>query len=74
MGLIYNNLLLEQLFFPYLVFLFPSFIFLLSLLFLTFSLFFYVFSIFFSFFLLSLKKYSYFLILYQRTRDDLEWS
>ena len=39
MGLTHNNLLLEQLFFPCLVFLFLSFIFLLPLLFPTFSLF-----------------------------------
>ena len=74
MGPTYNSLLLEQLFFSCLIFLFLSFIFLPSLLFPTFSLFFLCVPYFLFFFLLSLKKYSHFFILYQRTRDDLEWS
>jgi hypothetical protein len=70
MGPTYNSLLLQQLFFPCLIFLFLSFIFLPSLLFPTFSLL--CVPYFFSFFILSLKKYSHFLILYQRTKDDLK--
>ena len=68
---VYHSLLLEQLFFPSLNFSL-SFLYFPSLsLFLTFFSFFDVFPIFFSFFLLSLKKYSHFLILYQRTRELL---
>ena len=72
MRLTYNSLLLEQLFFPSHNFLFLFFIFLPSLLFLTFFSFFFFFlcvPYFFFLFPLSLKKYSHFLILYQRTKE-----
>ena len=71
MGPTYNSLLLEQLFFPllnfslfFLLFSFPLFV-------PYFFFFFFMCSYFFSFFLFSLKKYSHFLILYQRTKELL---
>ena len=71
MGPTYNSLLLEQLFFPSLNFSLSFFYFPSISLFPTFSLFLMCSIFFFSFFLLSLKKYSHFLILYQRTRELL---
>ena len=68
MGSTYNSLLLENSFFPYLIFLF-FFFFFPFFLFPTFSLFYLCVPYFFFLFLLSLKMYSHFLILYKRTRE-----
>jgi hypothetical protein len=70
----YNSLLLKQLFFPCLIFLFLSFISLPSLLFPTFSLFLMcsLFFLFLSFIFEKVFLFFHFLILYQRTSDDLE--